>query len=260
MRCAKCGFISFDFNRVCPKCDRELSDEQKRLNLPSFRPDPPQLLSRLVGEGSDAEFDIGAEPDVTIVGGAADGEIDAGLETSFVDLEESPFSYDGEEDHEVVSPEPEESVPSPSLTETQFEEFNLDLEDVSLEEPERSTKELTEDEIDLDLTIDDDFFIEHPGKDPFIIEEPSSKDLSVKEEFLEIEEPFNLDDLSFEDLELEGTKAPEPAIKSFDISQPEERSSSVGKSLDNLLLDDNPEGLTREIDMKKFRKDPPKSS
>jgi hypothetical protein len=260
MRCTKCGFISFDFNQVCPKCNRALADEQRRLNLPSFRPEPPQLLGRLVGEGSDAEFDIGAEPDVTIMGGAADREISADLENSFVDLEESAFSYEDEEEHEVISLEPEEPAPSASLTEAQFEDLSLDLEDVSLEEPERSSAAVTENEIDLELAIDDAFFIEQPGEDSFIIEEPSSKDLSGKEELLEMEEPFNLDDLSFEDLDLEGTKAPGQAIEPLDVSQSEEKPSSQQTSLDDLLLEDNPEGLTREIDMKKFRKDPTKSA
>jgi hypothetical protein len=259
MRCTKCGFISFDFNQVCPKCSRELGDEQKRLNLPSFRPEPPQLLGRLIGEGSDAEFDIGAEPDITIIGGPADQEIDTGLETSFVDLEENAFSYVGEEDNDVIALEPEESEPSPSRAETHFEDFNLDL-DIPVEEPETALKPAVENgEELLDLEIGEDLFIGSGENDSSVIEEPSNKDLSGKEGLYEIEESFDLDNLSFEDLDLEGPQVSEQVIELHDIHQPEGSLSPEQKALKELLQEGNPEGLTREIDMKKFRKDPEKN-
>ena len=53
MKCKKCGFISFDFNQYCPKCNRALSEEQRSLNLPAFRPEPPMLLRRLLGDAYD---------------------------------------------------------------------------------------------------------------------------------------------------------------------------------------------------------------
>jgi hypothetical protein len=57
MRCKRCGFISFDFNQVCPKCNKEVAGEQHRMNLPSFRPEPPKLLMRLLGETYNADVD-----------------------------------------------------------------------------------------------------------------------------------------------------------------------------------------------------------
>ena len=54
MKCPKCGYISFDYNQVCPKCSKDISAEQARLNLPSFRPDTPYLLQTLIGEGDES--------------------------------------------------------------------------------------------------------------------------------------------------------------------------------------------------------------
>ena len=44
MKCPKCSYISFDYNQVCPKCKRDIASEQQRMNLPSFKCDPPFLL------------------------------------------------------------------------------------------------------------------------------------------------------------------------------------------------------------------------
>ena len=59
MRCPKCGYISFDHNLVCPKCNKDISGEQKRLNLPSFMPSPPRILEPLLGETGDSHFSLG---------------------------------------------------------------------------------------------------------------------------------------------------------------------------------------------------------
>jgi len=48
MKCPKCGYISFDYNTSCPRCNKDISEEQKRLNLPSFMPDPLPLLGSLI--------------------------------------------------------------------------------------------------------------------------------------------------------------------------------------------------------------------
>ena len=50
MRCPKCGYVSFDHNESCPKCNKNLSPERQRLNLITFAPDPPYLLGGLLGE------------------------------------------------------------------------------------------------------------------------------------------------------------------------------------------------------------------
>jgi hypothetical protein len=54
MRCPKCGYISFDHNQICPKCNKDISDEQAKLNLPTYKSNPPALLGMLVGAGDES--------------------------------------------------------------------------------------------------------------------------------------------------------------------------------------------------------------
>ena len=49
MKCSKCGYTSFDYNQVCPKCNKDITSERESLNLPSYRPNPPSLLGALTG-------------------------------------------------------------------------------------------------------------------------------------------------------------------------------------------------------------------
>ena len=65
MRCPKCGYISFDYNTACPKCNRDISAEQRKLNLPSFMPEPLPLLTALIGGGGESQMGLG-------MGGMAD--------------------------------------------------------------------------------------------------------------------------------------------------------------------------------------------
>ena len=49
MKCPKCNYITFDYEEVCPKCQKDLSEERRKLNLPSWKPEPPYLLGSLTG-------------------------------------------------------------------------------------------------------------------------------------------------------------------------------------------------------------------
>lgn len=48
MKCPKCGYISFDYNHTCPKCNKNISSEREKMNLPSYKPSPPSLLGSLL--------------------------------------------------------------------------------------------------------------------------------------------------------------------------------------------------------------------
>jgi hypothetical protein len=60
MKCPKCGYVSFDYNLSCPKCGKDISSEQGKLNIPAFKPNPPSLLAALTGQpaGSSAELSV----------------------------------------------------------------------------------------------------------------------------------------------------------------------------------------------------------
>jgi hypothetical protein len=101
MKCPKCGYISFDYNLTCPKCNRDISSEQEKLNLPSFKPHTPSLLGALTGEAHESQSELGrgsAEIDL-----AHDAEITFDEESSH--LESSEVTLPGSDDFELGSEE-----------------------------------------------------------------------------------------------------------------------------------------------------------
>ncbi len=58
MKCPKCGYISFDYNRSCPKCNEDMSTERAKLNLSDYKSDPPFLLGALTGELNEPEVEF----------------------------------------------------------------------------------------------------------------------------------------------------------------------------------------------------------
>jgi len=43
MRCPKCGYISFDYLKQCPKCQTDWTGEKLKLNLLDIKPDPVSI-------------------------------------------------------------------------------------------------------------------------------------------------------------------------------------------------------------------------
>ena len=58
MKCPKCGYVSFDYNESCPKCDEDIRTERTKLNLSDYRADPPFLLGALTGGVNESEPEI----------------------------------------------------------------------------------------------------------------------------------------------------------------------------------------------------------
>ena len=257
MKCPKCGFISFDFNQFCPKCNRELADEQIKLNLPFFRPDPPQLLGILTGEAFDSETDI--QSDESDLGEESIQELYLGPEDSLVELEEDqPI----EDQFDSVSLEPDESVSPPSLPKLEHEDYEPtpDLEDISKEKSENVlpvTEQKEEDLFDLLIENGSDA-IEAPDKELPIDSETSKNELTkVEKENIEEEEEISLplDDISFEDLEIEEAVSSESVnIEPDDAPVTDINFPKDSGTMESFYLDNNAEGLTKEIDMKKFKK------
>jgi hypothetical protein len=154
MKCPKCGYISFDYNQVCPKCSKDISAEQARLNLPSFRPDTPYLLEMLIGEGdeSGAGLETGEFSDVeqdTAEFGTGTDYFDSGVQ----DTEEVEF---GDEELGATADEDTLSTFDFENLESDTQEvevtFDTSVTDFDLDSDEESigtgTGELTEDEVD----------------------------------------------------------------------------------------------------------------
>ncbi|MBN1626163.1 MAG: hypothetical protein JW944_06520 [Deltaproteobacteria bacterium] len=236
MKCTKCGFISFDFNQVCPKCSKGLADEQRRLNLPSFRPEPPMLLGRLLGENyEDAEVEIVTDHPAVMEDTfqSADSDIDDSLSG----INEDMLSSEDKEDLDDLTLGLEEHTPS---SEEGGEDYLPDLEGDSFEESNEA------------VTID--------KGDDLILEE-SMIEMKGKEEIGEGEISFNLDDISFDDLDSKDTGDSGLEIDLKDKRSGKEDAPVVetdnlkySGTMESFYLDSDAEGLTKEIDMKKFRK------
>ncbi len=169
MKCPKCNYVSFDYNQVCPKCNKDVSAEQQRMNLPAYRPSPLSLLGALTGEpgqSEDSVFDEGQNLDMDFeISGNGEAEKPEEptlsgdlLETNLLDEEEEiehlePLSDFEEEEGEKISPESveislEDSDRTLALSDTGEMEMegliSLDSDELPLEEPELEQEALAE--------------------------------------------------------------------------------------------------------------------
>ncbi len=132
MKCPKCGYVSFDYNKNCPKCKKDISSERDRMNLSAYKVDPPFLLGALIGERG--------EPGVESSLGAGE-EID------------TSSGFDAEE--EIFSPQISEG----ETLEEGSEEFTLDSKEFAFEDLETDGDQSEPSEVDfihLDNLITDE--------------------------------------------------------------------------------------------------------
>jgi hypothetical protein len=121
MRCPKCGYISFDSNLECPKCRSDISMEQSKLHLPSFKPSPPFLIGKLVGnqnsflEDESAEFFIDDMDDSAIRKGDAPEHMEADGDA----ILEEEFGSEAKEGMQTAS----DSITPPSYAKNHIEEI-----------------------------------------------------------------------------------------------------------------------------------------
>jgi hypothetical protein len=118
MKCPKCSYVSFDHHQICPKCNKDILAEQRRLNLPDYKPEPPFFLGALTGEGGPGLAASSQEP-------SAKAEFDEALKSNVRD--------------DARSPAPEDSAPSagPAISSIPVkapdDELELDLDELSLD-------------------------------------------------------------------------------------------------------------------------------
>jgi hypothetical protein len=257
MKCQKCGYISFDGNQFCPKCNKDISDEITRLNLPLYKINPPSLLGRLTGESKESDLSYQMDTSGTtgtaahsdVVASAQDMGTSEATEPSFDDTQK--FEIQFESVPEEAQESSLESVDSSDLTsetvevdlsrEESVEDLSAALDDLTFEEPEATladSDESTVDEIDLDAElsgsevpdIEDIAVMESPPLE----EEPVSLDLeelSVDESDIVIEEA-PLEETPVEEaieeapLEMEGPdsdlKAPEEVLDTAGLTEEKE--------------------------------------
>lgn len=221
MKCPKCGYSSFDYNQVCPKCSKDITAEQARLNLPSFRPETPYLLEMLVGErdesgaaldtgefsdieGDTAEFGTGTDyfdsgdPDTEEVEFGDDLEISD--EESGVAADEgtlSTFDFENlESDEDEVEVTFDTSVTDFDL-ESDVESIGRTTGELTEEEPETtgislSEPDAQEDELDLDVesvSLDDFDLTDGIGEEEARVDEDEGPTLGLEYPDSQVEAP-----------------------------------------------------------------------
>jgi len=141
MKCPKCRYISFDYNEVCPKCNKDLTSERKKMNLPDYKPNPPFFLGSLTGDLGDSGFGIKV--------GAVTGKED-------VEIKDLEMHLDTETPQEAIEKSQSEEAPKldsiESITEIELEESSeLQFEQEDKEILMKQEGEPDEEDISLDL-------------------------------------------------------------------------------------------------------------
>jgi hypothetical protein len=181
MKCPKCGYISFDYNEVCPKCNKGITPEREKMKLPSFKPAPPSLLGTLTGKAKKPDdADLVEAPDTAAM---LDRELDfttEDLDFKGEDILTSEPSLADTYSFEVPLEEETEERSQESLETFEFSEsvedieevdlssiesdegLSIDIEELTVEDSEfeTSSEPSTENEIVLDsdlITIEDEY-------------------------------------------------------------------------------------------------------
>ncbi len=151
MKCPKCGYMSFDFNQICPKCTKDVSALRDKMSLPTFRPAPPSLLGSLTGEAGDSHIGLSVDGSGSFTG--TGGETPFSPEDSQT-IEAMEEAFEDSQSLEIeVQAAPEEGIHFP--TEEGDEELSSDLEDLIIDTsgvPAIETEqEIEEDAVSLDF-------------------------------------------------------------------------------------------------------------
>jgi hypothetical protein len=235
MKCPKCSYISFDFNQVCPRCTKDISAEQSKLNLPSFRPDPPSLLGALTGEASDSN--IGIRMDEM---GAAEGMGDQAVFTpedsqTIEAMEEAFEEGDSIELQIDATPEPGLHFPEEQTEEdvaSEIDDLILDDGEPGGLEPEPATDEDLF-SLDLDDLTGDETEIA-PDEAPLEGQEEAGPDM--EDEMEDLSATIATDEALLEQtkdldisLEPEGASGDEEGDLSLDLGELEENGDSLSE-------------------------------
>jgi hypothetical protein len=236
MKCPKCSYISFDYNLTCPKCDKDISSEQEKLHLPSFRPNPPFLLGALTGEVNDShlgqgrgssEISMGHDAEVTLedesshfdsgeVAMPESSEFDLGSEEISLD-DTSGLSLDSGRSiapgkgtaEEIVGKDldTEEAIAELDLEGAGDDELSLDANQLELGDPEGAAPGTDELSLEPVETQEDDNFLaakspnSGEGKGVQAKSEPETMELDLESESsAELDKLLDMDEIRLEEV------------------------------------------------------------
>lgn len=185
MKCPKCGYISFDYNEVCPKCNKNIAALRDKMSLPSYKAAPLSMLKALTGEASDTDADISvqvSEDTASVLEeeeglSLEDSQAIEAMEKTFKDSQEFDMQLETTLD-EVWDDTPKEDAA----------DLSLDIEDLPIEDA-RFEPAQAEDAAEIETIVDSDLLPTEGG-------DPEKTALFEPVEADEETTGFNLDDLS----------------------------------------------------------------
>jgi hypothetical protein len=217
MRCAKCGYVSFDHLNNCPKCSKDLSGSREDLNLLDFRPEVPFLLGSLVGEmeggGAQQELSLTQETELEL-GGLGMSEPSASEGIDMGDLE-IPSEENSSEEVSLseIALDDLETIEASSMGDA--EGGDLQLDDLAeLSSGDASVAEEEEGFLGLEIESEGESFEDLGGfEDEISLEPEGSAQPATADPGAELELDLNDDDLSALAKELEDHLEPEGGEK-----------------------------------------------
>ena len=185
MKCPKCGYISFDYNEVCPKCNKNIAALRDKMSLPSYKAAPLSMLKALTGEASETGADISvqvSEDTASVLEeeeglSLEDSQAIEAMEKTFKDSQEFDMKLETTLD-EVWDDTPKEDAA----------DLSLDIEDLPIGDA-RFEPAQAEDAAEIETIVDSDLLPTEGG-------DPEKTALFEPVESDEETTGFNLDDLS----------------------------------------------------------------
>jgi hypothetical protein len=129
VKCAKCNYISFDYNERCPKCDKDLTRERKAFDLFNFKHNAPHLSDSLTVDFGDTDLALDLAG-LSVETDTNPEELDMQLDTEELSegLPEEGFSLD-------LSDLGDELIKSEGSAPENLDSGNISLDDIPLDLP-----------------------------------------------------------------------------------------------------------------------------
>jgi hypothetical protein len=230
MKCPKCGYISFDYNETCPKCQKGIVYEREKMHHLPFKPEPPFLLANLLAPAEDSQVGLDfsdsalfTDTQETELPFEEPSAVDIAFEQAYDNDEEKPDEAPVEIDLQEMKLEEDDLETYPPATDSEA----LPIEDLEFEDessPEETVIEVSADEYDtaldeeaLSLELED--LLEADKKTEAIEEKELDEDAMTIE--MEAVEPSEIDSSPEMAPPVEGEETEEDLFDSFDIEEAE---------------------------------------
>jgi hypothetical protein len=213
MKCPKCGYISFDHNEFCPKCNKNIAALRDKMSLPAYKAAPLSMLKSLTGEGSHSDADISVQVSEDTASVLEEEEGLSLEDSQAIEAMEKTFKDSQEFDIQLETTLDEVWDEAPKADDA---DLSLDLEDLPVEDV-RLEPEKSEDAAEIETIADSDLLatdgddlertalfepVESDEEDdvPIDLEDLAS---SLEEPTQNLNQPVKTEDMELEDLDLD---------------------------------------------------------